>query len=447
MRFTLVLPILGILGMPGWSQTEPAPIEEDSQEVQEEILSGGPSRGVVASATPIFRWRTTGDLPDLTDRSILTSYEANRRQDLVEEYNARLIEFASSEVGLGWFETGLLAMAADMYVDAASCFDRARLDPEFTSDPYVLTYTAKAALKLRDATGAADYYRAAIEAATHLPPIQFQVRFLQAMDFYQEGMMPDALAEEGVLQESLNSDYPMERVFANYELMLKAWYEGNLKPIYQQWGTLIEALEGVEAREDSPFEERRLRQATELADLVGKGLNGDQFARMKLDEESCDFAFKIGNWRGAIAKLKPWIEAYPLSDYSSLDDEWKDALTWTHLNYAAAEACLGNYEVSAPIFSSILANAPAAEQTQKVVEANCWLGFIHMRNGDFSDAVEYFEEGLALDAQNSQSLNHLLPTDMVQPTIAGGRTPYREKFVRLYRTSLLAAEADGGMGQ
>ncbi|MCA9444855.1 MAG: hypothetical protein KC964_28980 [Candidatus Omnitrophica bacterium] len=195
---------------------------------------------------------------------------------------------------------------------------------------------------------------------------------------------------------------------------------------------------------NSEFEQRRMRRINEVFSRVERALNGEPAARMTLDEEATVVDFKARNLQGAVDRLKPWVLQYPLESYSLWNDsELKEKVVWVHHVFGCALSYLGRLDESEAAFQSIIDNVPEEENPGGVARALVWRGHVLNKEGRLIDAIESFEQGLAVDAVNTP-LD--LPGDFDQPSVKGSQMGrrLRSDFVDIYEQAKIRYTVNGG---
>lgn len=419
--------------------------EKVAEDLKSELVESELFNSVIVSGSALMVWKDSVDLLALTDRTIEATYAGFPPVELHQEVQRRKASHGGQVNWLLWFDTGLMAMAAERYEDAALCFSESIKDAEIEGNPYPLAYMGRSKLRQNNLEEARQLYSAAIEAASPTPPARLQIRFMYSMDLYDSGNFYDAFEDGGPIEEALASEYPLEQCFALYELLMRSWAENDEATVGQLLPALKDSLKGAGPRDDSSFEHRRYSQALELAQRIESASNGEPLSKMILDEECCDLFFRTGRWEEARDKLKPWVEEFPLTDYSEWDEDLRDAATWTHLNHLLAVCVAGDPESAETGFVAYLQAVPVADFPRKVIEAWCWLGYSHLLQGKLEEAATAFETGLEKDALNSVSIQEGLPIDPLQPRIVGGKMRYqtRKAFVKQYRDALLLLQERG----
>lgn len=419
--------------------------EKVAADLKSALIESELSDSIIHSGSSLMVWKDSADLLALTDRTIEATYAGFSPAELHQEVRRRKASYGGQVNWLLWFDTGLMAMAAERYEDAALCFSESIKDAEIEGNPYPLAYLGRTKLRQDNLEEARQFYHAAIEAASPTPPARLQIRFMYAMDLYDAGAFYGAFEDGGPIEEALASEYPLEQCFALYESLLRSWAENDEASIGQLLPALKDSLKGASPRDDSPFEHRRYSQAVELSQRIESASAGETLSRMVLDEESCDLFFRTGRWEEARDKLKPWVEEYPLTGYSEWGEDLRDAATWVHLNHLLALCVAGDPESAEAGFETYLQTVPEADFPRKVIEAWCWLGYSHLLQGELEEAAAAFETGLEKDARDSVSIQEGLPTDPLQPRIVGGKMRHqtRKAFVKQYRDALLLLQERG----
>jgi len=441
-RLTLSTCLPFILAIPALCETrelsdlESTKIENES--VRDALIANPISDSTLYSRPGLLNWRSSPDFLELSDRTLESTYAGIEPLELHKEIERR-IGASGGKDGSIWFDTGLMSLAAERYSDALFCFEESTKDASMTGNPFAFAYMARAHLNLANQNEALLLHREAIKWASTVPTTRFQIHFMFSMDLYRNGGLSLAFAEGGPIHACLSSEYPPEKAFALYEHLLHAWSEENSNDIQSDLKDLQNILQMLAPRSDSGFEQRRFKQAFDLAQRVEAALSGDTLAEMILDEECCDFYFKTKQWKRARDRLKPWTEKNPLRDYSQWNSDLRDAVTWVHLNYLLSECVVGNHSLAESGFREFLDTVPEQEFPKKVVEARCWLGYALHLQGRLSEAENALAAGLILDSSGSKSLADNLPTDSLQPRIVGGTmlNQTRRAFVRTYRDTLL----------
>ena len=369
----------------------------DENAVKNVISQGEIADAMVTCASALYRWQDHPLFGELVDHVIYRTYKGKPTGQLHKELDRR---FAVLEEGAPWeiwLETGLAALAAHRASDAQYCFIQCLNDETFKTNPYPHLLLGRSLLAQRKIEEAQLAYQDAVNAASTDLSTAFYVRYLYASDLYKAGKVSLTRCESGPVCDSLASPYPLERVYGIYENLMYAWSLGDSSEVARLTTDLEEALAEARARPDSPFENRRVKEATNFLRRIKQARAGDDYIAMILDEESCEFDRWSGDHEGVYNRLVKWRARHPISEYATLTDkEQKFALTSIHFELNVSACRTGRLDEAEIGFRDFI-NAVPFEQNGEMVSASLlWLGHTLHRQRRTQAAVDIYHQAALL---------------------------------------------------
>lgn len=423
-------------------------LNAEQQTVVDSITMGDPATALVVSGSALYLWKDHPDFLDLA-QTVVEGFSYLRPEEVELRFSNLNSDATGTFHGLRWLMVGLLAKAVDEHLHAAECFDKIRFNGEMTDTPYPLVLQGESLLSKGRLFDATPYYEAAIELATRDVHNLFRVRYEYAIGLLKAGFLDHAL---GRVEASMNADYPLEQLWIREELVHYLWATGDMEGVQKIHSEMGDLLPDATPMAECAFESRRMNRINEVYERMRRIFDeSDPVARMTMDEEATVTDFKRGNFANAVARLEPWIQMFPLEEYSNWKDkELKTQAVWAHHVYGCALAEMGDQDTAQSVFDRIVANVPSVENATAVVRAMGWQGVSLMKAGNAQEAAQKIEQALSLDAEGSHADEYGLPLEPDQPSIRGGKVnrPLRSAFVRIYQDALRnETEPQGGSEQ
>lgn len=406
-------------------------------------------RGIIESATLTLKhdlttpylkkWIEFADLPDLFD-SIGEGFANRPREEAVA-----LLRSSSQTEGLNlepyaWLERALMASAVTERGIAIDSYRKSLEIGPLDDQPFVHAILARESLLAGDLEGATIEYELAVllAKATGDHNKVFRTHHLYAGDLYDSWQVERASV---IVLSMQDSPLPLERAWALSQRALYEWGRGDkdaaLAAIDQLRGVLPQAT----PLPNLNWQNRRYRGAVKIMELFDGVLRGDPVATMTVDEEAFEYEFMKKNF-GVLARLKPWVEKYPLEDYTTWGDrKLRKVAVWCHLNYYIYLGMNGHPEDAKAGFRKIIEIVPFTEHPDRVTATWCRMGQLLLEEKDYTGAKEALETGLNLDASQVPSSPNV-PKGLDQPRIQGGLVlpQEREWFVGSYKEAVRQLE-------
>jgi tetratricopeptide (TPR) repeat protein len=381
----------------------------DTQYVRETIEQTDLADSLIASTSVLFFWHEHPAFGDLVSRTLLPSYREHTPGEISAEVDRRLGALAGTTDWLGWFDTGVLALAAGEVVEASRCFAEAVKDDLFADSPYGYAYLGRCCLAQGKSGEADSLYAQALAKSANDPAVAFWVRYRFCQDLCENRQVERTLCGSGPLCESLGSSYPVERAYALYETVMHAWAEGEETAVAASLEELRKLLPSITPRTDSRFEQRRGAEAATLVARIDAALTGDSYGRMILDEEACQYDVWSGSSELVCGRLRHWIESYPIETFSKLEGkEQQSALLTVHFSYNIAACRAGRHADAEMQLRRFIDSVSYEKEPAKVSASYTWLAYALHSQGRFDEALKVCNEGLSVIPEESPYYASLL---------------------------------------
>jgi len=477
-RVVLCTSVILACGIQVGNSVEAPSLEAAMTSVENVITSQQPADALIATSSALFEWRGSPGYPDLAMR-VIDAYRVLRPQVLAEEFMRRKELLAGQFCGFMCFDNGLMAYALGSYQEAGDAFQATTTDPAYTDNPFPLLMRAKALLHqaptkreaerlaaapaeiltpteelfppqrvtLQDAVQS---YTAVIAAVTGTfdAASLFRVRHEQAVDLLEQGYV-----EEGVekLKESRLSEYPLEQASALEELLLVAWDANDQQAVETYRQDLEILLPALQARQELPFEVRRLDRIKEVVERMRGVQVGNRPMRMAMDKESTNLRFVREDYQGVAARMLPWVQEYPIEQNGSWDQSFRETALTVHLFYHCSLQSLGRFAEAEAGLRGIVEAVTDSTPLSPVIQAWGWLANSVRDQGRIHEAQSAYELALTLDTDQAQeAVNKGLPVDCLQRYILRGIMPgwVRATHVANYECVVNALSfGEGGEGR
>lgn len=335
-------------------------------------------------------------------------------------------------------DAGLMAMTTGRFSDAANCFARAADSEFYRGNPSPHIMRGRSFLKQGRLEAAMEAYETAlsmVESASPDPTLLFRVRYTQAQDLFDHGLV-DTSRE--VRLGSLESDYIPERLWAISQEVDYLWCKRNMEDLEIAVEDLEYLLSVVQPRPDVIWENSRIRYGQKVLERVTGALEGDPVKQMIMDEESLEWEYQAGNFQAVVDRLDPWVKQYPIADYNKWNPELQEWATWVHWTYNISVCNLGYPESASEGLLDLITNMPFEHSPARIANAWCWLGHCYGLMGRYAEGVGAYETGLGLDIHHVDPYTAMTPVGFDQPRVLGGHVnqEWRAKYVELYRILL-----------
>ena len=425
-------PLLFLAVMAFASMSSGQPFTDDCRSVRQIVESATLTLKHDLTTPYLKKWIEFADLPDLFD-SISKGVAHRPHEEAVA-----LLRSSSQAEGLNlepyaWLERALMASAVAEREIAIDSYRKSLETGPLDDQPFVHAFLARETLLAGDLAGATIEYELAVLLAkvTGDRNKVFRARHLYAGDLYDSWQVERAAAIVLAMQDS---PLPLERAWALSQRALYDWGRGDKDAALTAAGQLRLVLPSASPLPDLGWQKRRHKGVVKIMDDFEGIIRGDPVSTMAVDEESFEYEFMKKNF-GVLERLKPWVEKYPLEDYTTwADPKLREVAVWCHLNYSIYLGMNGRPEDAKTGFRKIIELIPFTEHPGRVTAAWCRMGQVLLDQKDYASAKEALETGLKLDASRAPSSPNL-PKGLDQPRIQGGlvQPMEREWFVGSYK--------------
>jgi len=334
-------------------------------------------------------------------------------------------------------DAGLLGLALHRTEEAEGLFRQAAAATFYQANPFPRVMVGRAQLEGGKVESAALEYEEALRMAqtTGDPTLVFRIRHAYYQDLFDHGYVEEALR---VQEPSLESDYLVERVWAVSHAVDYWWCKQDTEKVQAYTNELEYLLTVTEPRADVMWERNRVRYGEKVLARVQGALAGDPVKQMIMDEESLEYEYQAKHRDVVVARLKPWVEKYPMTDYATWGDDLQEWATWVHWTYNISLCGTGHPVEAAEGLKALIDNMPFEHCPLRLVNAWCWLGHCLGMQQRYSEAVQALETGLTMDVAQANAEATGMPIDPLQPRVQGGRVKptWRETYVDAYRKLL-----------
>ncbi|MCA9440532.1 MAG: hypothetical protein KC964_06980, partial [Candidatus Omnitrophica bacterium] len=222
-RLMLVGLILFSFPLSVWCQTDEedflAQIQSETQNAANAILYEDWSSGMVKSSSLLYSMKNHPDFLDIAE-TVTDSFSYLRPHEVRSRLALARDEAVGTFHGLNWLMVGLLSSSLNEHQKAADCFEKIQFNGDLTDSPYPYVLRGQELLAGGDLRQVTQAYEAAIRKASTDGGNLFRVRYEYTNNLLQSGFLDPALDRALV---SLESEYPMERLWIREELVHYYW--------------------------------------------------------------------------------------------------------------------------------------------------------------------------------------------------------------------------------
>lgn len=365
-----------------------------TESVEDVVLEQDASTAFTQTTQILHDSRASTDFPSIVSR-LRNAYAGLAVEDAANRLAFRLDWLSANPSGLGWFDTGVLALAHGEWETAAVSFGHSVNDEECCKLPETHVLLGIAKLESGDVGAAKSAFETAVGTASGDEASQIRRHVYEA--YLDQGDLESA---EDLVEAALGSADESERQWARDRAAVHAWKRGDK--------TLVEAL---------------------AASGVESTLSNEMAA--------ADLEFKAGQFGTVKDRLVPLLSTHPLGTESPSPE-----VLLLHLSAHAATCLAGDPAVARTSFEALLPHT--AENSIERVKTYCWLGYSSLLLGDQENARTYYELGLTLDGISSTKV---LPPDQFERLfIRDGKVSptSRAKYVHNYRYLQSATDKEEG---
>jgi len=395
-------------------------VQQECNEIEDTILSGDLTNGLVVSGSALYQHRNSAAFQDIAS-AVCDAFAGLRP----EEANSFLVYLQAEETGptsgLGWFVAGLLARAAMKPASAAASFEQALKDQECCRIPTTYAFLGQTLTEVGDATGATRAFQNAISAASEHEDLLFYVRCLQAETLRQRGQMTPW---REVIRQCSESGQSQAKAWGLEQEAEDAWRRGDSAAFAQKIGVAAVAAVSCSTSEeiDSLWEKTQWKVLNRHLAYGAAYLEGATENGIVFDYETALLEVYEGTLEAALERLEPWVERYPIAGIDGWSEELRFWGQRTHLFYNNLLGRLGRTEEALRGFQSMLSYARDTDRMKFEPHVYGQIGYCLAAAGRPEEAARAYETALAvLDT----------PGEVVDPTVAYNRQGRIHKKTRM----------------